>query len=244
MSVGLTIVLLLASVFSGALLVIILERSNYQKIIKLLLAFSGGFLLSLAFIHFLPELYHHSFHNIGLFVLLGFFIQLVLEFFTGGIEHGHIHKQHSRQIPWGLLMALGIHSFLEGIPLASPFTGYKLATTYHHGFENTLLMGIVFHQIPVSIALMTMLITSNIKKGIVWILMILFAISTPLGLLSGLISHTLVLSINFDIVLAIVVGMFMHISTTIIFETSADHKFNAIKLVSILVGFAVAFFIH
>jgi len=244
MGLSFTILLLLASVFSGALLVIFLEKSNYQKLIKLLLAFSGGFLLSLAFIHFLPELYHHSFHNIGLFILLGFFIQLILEFFTGGIEHGHIHSQKHGQIPWGLLVALGIHSFFEGIPLASPFTGYQLATTHHHGSENTLLMGIVFHQIPVSIALMTMLITSNIKKTTIWILMFLFAFATPLGLLSGLLSETLLLSLNFDIVLAIVVGMFMHISTTIIFETSANHKFNALKIISILIGFAVAFLIH
>jgi len=244
MGIGLTILSLLASVFSGALVVVLLERSNYKKLIKLLLAFSGGFLLSLAFIHFLPELYHHSFHSIGLFVLLGFFIQLILDFFSGGIEHGHIHHQNKGQIPWGLLIALGIHSFLEGIPLASPFTGYKLATTHHHGVENTLLMGIVFHQIPIAIALMTMLISSHIKKTTIWLLMVLFAIATPLGLLSGLLSETLVLSINFDIVLAIVVGMFMHISTTIIFETSEDHRFNVVKFMSILTGFGVAILIH
>ncbi|HLU87357.1 MAG TPA: ZIP family metal transporter [Taishania sp.] len=244
MNITLTIFALLISVFSGAILVALLENANKQKIIKMLLAFSGGFLLSIAFIHFLPELYHHADHNIGMYILLGFLIQLLLEFFSGGIEHGHIHNHNHGKIPWGILIALGIHSFLEGIPLAAPFTGYELATTHHHGTNNTLLMGIIFHQIPVSIALMTLLLSSHLKKSTVWTLIVLFAITTPLGLVTGLLSESLVLSLNFDIILAIVVGMFLHISTTIIFETSENHKFNFVKLISILVGFVVAIFVH
>lgn len=244
MEIFLTILALLGAAISGAIIVAFLEHANKQRIIKMLLAFSGGFLLSIAFIHFLPELYHHSFHNIGLFILLGFLIQLLLEFFSGGIEHGHIHHHHNGKIPWGILIALGIHSFLEGIPLAAPFTGYELATTHHHGSNNTLLMGIIFHQIPVSIALMTLLISSKIKKSTIWLLMGLFAITTPLGLVTGLLSESLVAALNFDIILAIVVGMFLHISTTIIFETSENHKFNFVKLISILVGFIVAIFVH
>lgn len=81
MEISLTIFALLGSVFSGAFIVAILENANKQKLIKLLLAFSGGFLLSIAFIHFLPELYSHSKASIGLYILLGFLIQLLLEFF-------------------------------------------------------------------------------------------------------------------------------------------------------------------
>jgi hypothetical protein len=40
--------------------------------------------------------------------------------------------------------------------------------------------------------------------------------------------------------MAIVVGIFLYISTTILFEINKDHKFNAVKLISIMVGFAVA----
>jgi zinc transporter ZupT len=110
---------------------------------------------------------------------------------------------------------------------------------------NSLLFGIIFHQIPVSIALMTSLIISKIKKTTIWLLMILFAITTPLGLIVGLIiSDSLILSFNFDIILAIVVGMFLHISTTIIFETTENHKFNFVKLISILIGFTVIFLIN
>ena len=36
--------------------------------------------------------------------------------------------------------------------------------------------------------------------------------------------------------LALVVGMFLHISTTIIFETNENHRFNLAKLTAILLG--------
>ena len=50
-----TIFFLILSVFLGGMLVVLLEKKNQVKFIKLSLAFSGGFLLAIAFIHFLPD---------------------------------------------------------------------------------------------------------------------------------------------------------------------------------------------
>jgi zinc transporter ZupT len=63
---------LIASVLLGGGLVSILQRSENEQLIKLMLAFSGGFLLSIAFIHFIPELYEHTELNIGVFILIDF----------------------------------------------------------------------------------------------------------------------------------------------------------------------------
>lgn len=235
---------LIASVLIGGLIVAFLQKKDKQNIIKILLAFSGGFLLSIAFIHFVPELYEHSDESIGIYILLGFLIQLVLEFFSGGIEHGHVHHHGKGKIPWAILISLGVHSFLEGMPLAAPFTGHEIATSHSHSGDQTLLMGIIFHQLPVAIALMTLLFTSHIKKSTAWLLLLLFAITTPAGVLIGYISNTAITGYDFNLILAIVVGMFLHISTTIIFETSENHKFNFLKLVSIILGFAIAIMIH
>lgn len=235
---------LIASVLLGGLIVAFLQKKDKQNIIKILLAFSGGFLLSIAFIHFVPELYEHSDESIGIYILLGFLIQLVLEFFSGGIEHGHVHHHGKGKIPWAILISLGVHSFLEGMPLAAPFTGLEIATSHSHSGDQTLLMGIIFHQLPVAIALMTLLFTSHIKKSIAWFLLLLFAITTPAGILIGYISNSAISGYDFNLILAIVVGMFLHISTTIIFETSENHKFNFLKLVSIILGFAIAIMIH
>jgi len=44
--------------------------------------------------------------------------------------------------------------------------------------------------------------------------------------------------------LGIVIGMFLHISTTIIFETSENHKFNLLKLSSIIAGVSSALLLY
>ncbi len=231
-----TIFFLILSVFLGGMLVVLLEKKNQAKFIKLSLAFSGGFLLAIAFIHFLPELYAEQHTSIGVWVLVGFLVQLFLEYFSGGIEHGHIHVHANKKIPCGLLISLSIHSFIEGIPLANTNVhahDHDHLIGHHH---DSLLLGIILHQLPVAIALMTLLRQSLIKSSTSWILLIVFGLMTPLGLIFG----TLIpmdSSIPFmDILLALVVGMFLHISTTIIFETNENHRFNLAKLTAILLG--------
>lgn len=234
---------LIVSVLSGGILVSLIQQSKNEQIIKLMLAFSGGFLLSIAFIHFIPELYEHADQNVGLYILIGFLIQLILEFFSGGIEHGHVHTHKNSKIPIVLVIALSIHALLEGIPLGTQLGGEEIATSHNHGDDNSLLLGILFHRLPVAIALMTLLSISNASKMKSWIILAFFAVTTPIGLFIGY-NTSRVIDFDFNIILAIVVGMFLHISTTIIFETSENHKFNFLKLITILGGCLLAFFMH
>jgi len=236
------IALLILAVIIGGLIVVWLDAINQRKIIKMLLAFSGGFLLAIAFVHFLPELYQDHQSSIGIFVLLGFLIQLFLEYFSGGIEHGHVHHHADKKIPWMLFISLSIHSFIEGIPLT-----YPMELHHHHVGEsssvNSLLYGIILHQIPVAIALMTLLKVAGMNSLKSWGILLLFSIMTPLGLVFGYFWGGGINLQHMNYLLAIVIGMFLHISTTIIFETSENHKFNLIKLVSILFGVLLALMI-
>lgn len=236
------IISLLLAVISGGLIVVFLEKRNKQKFIKLSLAFSGGFLLSIAFTHFLPELYEEAHTTIGIWVLVGFLIQLFLEYFSGGIEHGHIHAHPNKKIPMMMLLSLSVHSFIEGIPLA----GNAGMHNHHHehligDHQHSLLIGIILHQLPVAIALMTLLKQSLIPSRTSWLLLILFGIMTPLGYVTGHFINPDAGSGFMQLLLAIVVGMFLHISTTIIFETSENHRFNLAKLIAILMGVALSF---
>lgn len=244
MNIWLILFGLFASVVAGGLLVSVLERKQNDQLIKLTLAFSGGFLLSIAFVHFIPELYETQTARIGIYILIGFLVQLILEFFSGGIEHGHIHTHEGAKFPTVLFIALSLHEFLEGIPLGNQLAGIEIATTQHHGADNSLFLGILFHRLPVAVALMTLLSVAKISKKRAWIALLLFSLATPIGMFIGLNSAALFHDFNFNIILAIVVGMFLHISTTIIFETSENHKFNFIKLLSIFGGCAIAFLIH
>ncbi|NRA12255.1 MAG: ZIP family metal transporter [Crocinitomicaceae bacterium] len=246
MEIALIVFGLIASVLVGGILVSALQRSKNEQLIKLMLAFSGGYLLSIAFIHFIPELYEQVDLNVGVYILTGFLIQLVLELFSGGIEHGHIHIHEGAKLPITLILALSIHSFLEGIPLGSQLGGVEIATSHHHhdGDDLTLFFGILFHRLPVAIALMTLLMTAKVSKTKAWIILGFFAITTPVGLAIGYNSMDLMKGFDFNIILAIVVGMFLHISTTIIFETSENHKFNFLKLITIFGGCSLAFLMH
>ncbi|MBP6460053.1 MAG: ZIP family metal transporter [Crocinitomicaceae bacterium] len=233
----LNIVLLIAAVVLGGAIVSIMDGMKQKQVIKIMLAFSGGFLLSIAFVHFLPELYESDTpYSIGIFILIGFLIQLFLEYFSGGIEHGHIHVHKNNRIPWALFISLSIHSFIEGIPLA----GGEVNAHHDHLSAQSLLLGILFHQTPVAIALMTLLKGSGITNTKSWVILISFSLMTPMGLVFGKFAHNAIDTLSMNLLLAIVVGMFLHISTTIIFEASENHRFNLIKLISIIIGVILA----
>lgn len=224
------ITLFLSVIISGASVLFINISS---KNLKLILSFSGAFLFAISVLHLIPEIYLSGTPNVGVFILIGFFAQILLEFFSEGIEHGHIHvHKHDHKhtaFPYAMMIGLSIHSFLEGMPLANP------GTESH----NSLLLGIVMHNIPIAIALMTMLLASHISKknAIMWL--IIFALVTPLGTFTSYaIGQNLFfdLSTYFDKIMAVVVGIFLHISTTILFESSENHRFNFIKFVMIILG--------
>ena len=224
-----TLSLLFASVIAGAIVVEIFKPKKGRNI-QLLLTFSGAYLLAISLLHLLPELFaNNPTEKIGIFILGGFLIQILLEYFSQGIEHGHFHK--SNVIPFSVLISLCLHALLEGVPL-----GGNLQEHTH----NALLYGIVLHKMPVAIVLMTCFLQSNMKKSRAYILLFLFAIMAPLGVYSGNIFGAL--SLYHNEILAIVIGIFLHISTTILFESTDGHRFSFTKIITIIVGTLLAIF--
>mgnify|MGYP002397879561 CR=1 FL=1 len=128
----------------GGIIVLFVSTPD-KKRMKLLLSFSGAFLLGICFMHIIPEVYESGGREIGLYVLLGYMFQLVLEFFSEGIEHGHVHvhKTEEKSFPVVLLISLCIHAFVEGIPLEREIHDSHHFT--HNHSEHSLLLGIVFH---------------------------------------------------------------------------------------------------
>ncbi len=232
---------LVLSVLVGGLVVSYFNATNKGQMIKLTLAFSGGFLLAIIFQHLMPDLYHEDGGKVGLFILIGFLIQLILEYFSGGIEHGHVHIHKGQALPWALFISLSVHSIIEGLPLGNQYAG--VISEHSHAHES-LFWGIIFHQVPVSIALMTLLISTKMGMIKSWLVLLFFALMTPVGAIAGLKFTPEQFGLDVHIILAIVVGMFLHISTTIIFETSENHKFNLFKLLSILVGCGLAMVLY
>lgn len=222
--------LILSTLFGGLLIKLI---PDLQKNLRYPLIFAGSYLFAITIIHIIPELFSVSPDpsRIGLFVLIGFFLQQLLEYFSSGVEHGHMHmhKAVSSGGRFSILIALIIHSLLEGTLLThdSPF---------HEKHESySLLIGIVLHKMPAAFALMATMSGTG-KKAIYYLL--LFSISSPVGLLLS--DYVLVSEDNVLIMFAIVCGSFLHISTTIFVEASPDHHFGLNKILISLSGALLA----
>ncbi|MFV8373586.1 ZIP family metal transporter [Flavobacterium sp. LB2P74] len=216
----------LLSVIIGYIVALVIRPKNKTNL-KLLLAFSGSFLLSLTVMHLLPEVYESVNPKIGVFIMLGILFQIILEFFSKGAEHGHVHGHETMtQIPWLLFISLCIHAFLEGFPVS-----------HHHD----LAVGIAIHHLPIAIILTTFFINASLDKKAILFFMVTFAIMTPLG--TFLSDYMPILNVYYTEITAVVIGILFHISSTIIFETSEGHKFNIAKVSMIVIGIALAYFI-
>jgi hypothetical protein len=229
------------SVIIGYIVALILKPTN-KKSLKLLLAFSGSFLLSLTVMHLLPEVYESSMHGheghdhehshnnvVGVFIMAGIIFQIILEYFSKGAEHGHVHvhgNEHAHSMPWLLFISLCIHALLEGMPVS------------HH---NDMAWGIAIHHFPIAIILTAFFINSGLNKTAILLFMMAFAAMTPLGTAASGQLHFI--ADYYTEISAIVVGILFHISSTIIFESSEGHKFNLAKLLVIILGVIMAYFL-
>lgn len=204
-----------------------LLRPKQKNHIKLLLAFSGAFLLALTFFELLPEIYElGSPKKTALFILIGILLQVFLESFSKGAEHGHMHFDLSQtRFPVILFLSLSIHSLIEGVPLQ----------------KGDMLIGILVHKVPVAMLLSLFLLNSNLRLNASILFILLFALMTPLG--SFLTTETNFIS-DFGMQLnAIAIGIFFHVSTVILFESGKDHSFNLSKLAVIILGVGIAYFL-
>jgi zinc and cadmium transporter len=223
--------------------IIAFNISIAQTRLRLILAFSAAYLFAISIMHMLPEAYAHAnIKLVGLFIVLGFCMQLLIDTFSTGIEHGHVHLHNStckKHLPYGIIVGLLLHSFLEGLPI------YDLNTPENSNINYQLILGLTIHNLPITIAFVALL-KEHDTHAKNWMLLVLFAIMTPIGYLSsyalqsfGLHNYALYSQAAF----ALVIGIFLHISTAILFETSDQHRYNIAKVAVMAGGIILAYFI-
>jgi zinc transporter ZupT len=212
-------------------------KSHNRRLLQLVLSFVGAYLLGILVLHLIPDAYSSGEPKIGLWVLAGFFIQLTLEQFSLGVEHGHIHDHHHTNRPLFALqvvLSLSIHAFIEGLPLSN----HELlhASHGHAPHQNQLFYGVILHKAPEAFALALLLLMSHFPKKWVMVSVVAFAAMSPLGAL-------LTQSISFSTdtlqkMIAVVIGSLLHISTTILFEVdnTDEHRISTQKIMAIVAG--------
>jgi zinc transporter ZupT len=240
-------ILFIACLLSGSLVFVL---NKHPKLLSYIGVFGGAFLLAVCFVHLLPEAltlqgdthicsehhshehsHSHSILSVGVFVLIGFILQLVLELLSNGAEHGHIHDEHHHKDSFlkaiMILLGVSIHAFLEGFALV-----------VNGEVNHSLLIGVVLHNIPISMLLVNAFMIANCSKIKSFLLLSIFAIMGVLGSM---------LSISFDFlqnymgyVIGFVVGILLHVSISTLFDSKESHKYNFVRFVVVIIAFALA----
>jgi zinc transporter ZupT len=237
---------------SGLLLLIVTFLGAFMgetmgKLLKnnmpLLLSFGGAFLLGLCFLHLLPEAFVSN-GQAGFWVIGGFLIQIALEYLSKGMEHGHVHGNR-----FGLLafVSLCMHAFIESMPFGLedvPVAAHEHTDLHGHHHHHhpaagwPLLIGIGLHKLPVAIALMTILRATVTSQTTRWIWVAVFAVTPLAGIaLAGSLPQDAATTGALN---GLLVGILLHIATTILFETSDGHHFNGRKFLTIIMGLVLS----
>lgn len=201
----------------------------------LLLAFSGSFLLSITFLHLLPETFKELGETAGIYLLAGFFLQLLIQRFTHGIEHGHVHHaSHEHHIPLiSIVAGLSFHAFMEGLPLGF---NYRMQAT-----EPSLYLAVAAHKLPEAILLTTLVLGTKGKSASLLTLLV-FSLLTPIAsiIASKLGQSYYAMSQVVSMLIPVVAGAFIHISTTIFFESGTrQHSLTRQKVIAMIVGVGI-----
>jgi hypothetical protein len=223
-----------------------------QPHLPLILAFGGAFLIGLIFNHLVPETYALG-ANEGWFVLLGFMLQGLLEYLSQGIEHGHVHVHHTNEetskMPWGIVVSLCLHALIESMPLTESdhdHDGHHHGHVHVTGFDQldlALFFGLVLHKFPVALVLMGMLNALGISAMRRWAVMLAFGLMPLFGMMlyEALVHSEAAWASHVPLVAGgVLIGILLHISTTILFETGDGHRFNRNKLLVTIAGLGLA----
>jgi len=207
-----------------------------ERSLKYLLAFSGSFLLSITLLHLVPETVEVSGHKAGLLILAGFFLQQVIQRFTHGVEHGHIHvgdgHHHVNITP--VFIGLAFHAFSEGLPLGGLYADTAVVPS--------LYLAIALHKLPEAMLITSLVYLGSNNRRKALSSLLLFSMITPVAaLLSYYLGlHYQVIATLIHWCIPVIAGAFIHIATTIFFESGTrSHDMNWKKWLFILTGIAL-----
>jgi ZIP family zinc transporter/zinc and cadmium transporter len=165
----------LANVAGGAA---IAHRRWEQRYLKYFVALGAGFMLAAALVEMVPESISLRGHDAGLLVLLGY---LVVHFFEHTVtphfhfgEETHIVHAHTG---YSVLLALLIHTFFDGVAIASGF----LVSNW---LGWVIFGAVALHKLPEGFTVASVMLASGRSRGTAWISSVLLGTATLLGVLT------------------------------------------------------------
>ncbi len=242
--------LLFACAFLGGIIPFYISK-NKNTLKSFALTFVGSYLFAITLIHILPEIYEKRHKFTGILVVIGVFIQILLEYFSGGAEHGHVYipntndantkkgvSSSSTKHIMALFIPLCLHAILDSVMLLEPCCNHA-----HHMAKSSstvMLFGIILHKIPASFALSTLIYSVCACKTRTIKYLFIFSAISPLGLLFGNGILQYLPQESLFMLKSIAGGSFIYIAATIFFESMPTHFFELKKLLAITVGLLLA----
>ena len=224
--------------FGAKLPSLIRARTGSSKLLGWCTAFAAGIFLGFGLIHLLGEA-RETWVDLGsnaalapALAVVGFMAILLLEHVllppaAHSVVHSHSGEPLSEEVavplasktvPWALLLGLTIHSFLAGLALGAERT-FAGATF--------IFVAIVAHKWSAAFALGTSLVRHQVGPQRSRRLLLLFSISTPVGILLGATAAGVLASApgrTFDAVFgSLVAGTFIYIGATDILQDESHH---------------------
>ncbi len=167
-----------ANVFGGA---VIVQRNWERRYLRYFVALGAGFMLATAMVEMVPESLQLGGRKGALLVLLGYLIVHLFEhtitphFHYGEETHAdefvHSHKRMS------VLFGLMIHSFFDGIAIASGF----LISSW---LGWIIFLAVFLHKIPEGFTVTSVMLASGLSKGKSWFASVMLGFATVAGVLT------------------------------------------------------------
>lgn len=164
--------LIFLAAFIGGIVPMWISTKN-ENHLKLFISFGAGLLLSMAFLHMIPESFKLLPRSFGIWLLTGFCLLLFLERFIM-VHACEEHGCHYHTIGIAAFVGLTIHGLIEGFALASSQLVAHLGPL--------VLIAILSHKAPAGIALTSILKMSGKKPVQILGFILGVALSGPLGI--------------------------------------------------------------
>ena len=168
----------LANVAGGA---IIVQRRWESKYLKYFVALGAGFMLATAIVEMIPESIELRPHSGPFLVLLGY---LIVHFFEHAVTpHFHFGEEtHSDEFlhqhtSFSVLVALVIHTFFDGIAIASGF----LVSSW---LGWIIFVAIFMHKLPEGFTVASVMLASGRSRAFAWGSSVLLGGATLAGVLA------------------------------------------------------------
>src|SRR5579884_3333077 len=168
----------LANGLGGA---VIVQKNWERRYLRYFVALGAGFMLGTALLEMLPESIAIVGRKAPLLMLVGYFLVHFFEHtVTGHFHFGeetHAEKFGSRHRSYSVLFGLVIHTFFDGIAIASAFlvSGWL-------GW--VVFLAVILHKVPEGFTASSVMLAGGSSKAIAWLASVVLGFATVLGVLT------------------------------------------------------------